>query len=262
MTFAQRLRAFQDRGFPTVTASVLVLVEETLHSLFAAFPDTFVLFGGTTLVLFYGSQRHSADIDLLPGLDEIPSAERIIQTISPAIGEAAQAFGLAPLTINVIADRDSLLKIKVDSNDRRTLFTIDVSRTSGVIKSELVEQPFLTEQAIVRYPTRNLLLLHKAEAFLGRTNVKCRDAFDIKILRDSGAVLDQSLKFHLQDGVASERLEDPDFIQQRIAAVTPRRCESELRAYLPEDVYQHLAESNFEPLRLTLRDLFAEWLAP
>jgi len=261
MTFAQRLRAFQQRGFSSETAAVLVLIEEALHSLFATFPDTFVLFGGATLVLFYGSQRHSADIDLLPNRDEVPSADKIIETISPEIGEAALAFGLAPLAISAIADSASLLKIKVDSNDRRTLFTIDVTRTSALIKSELVEHPFLTGDAIVKYPTRNLLLLHKAEAFLGRKNVKCRDAFDIKLLQDSGAVLDQNLRFHLRDGVVSDLIEDPDFVQQRIAAVTSRRCESELRDYLPEEVYRQLAENGFEPLRQSLRDLFAEWLA-
>jgi hypothetical protein len=176
----------------------------------------------------------------------------------PRSGEVAQAFGLAPLAISTIADSEYLLKIKVESKDQQTLF--DVSRTSAVIKSELVEQPILTDDAIVKYPTRNLLLLHKAEAFLGRKNVKCRDAFDIKILKDSGAELDGNLKFHLQDGVVSDRLEDPDFIKQRIAAVTPKRCESELREYLPEDVYRQLAENEFEPLRQSLRDLFAEWL--
>ena len=179
-----------------------MLIEEALHSLFTSFADTFVLFGGATLVLFYGSPRHSGDIDLLPNSDEIPNAETIIDSISPALGEVAQALGLAPLAISVIADSEYLLKIKVESKDQSTLFTIDISRTSAVIKSELVEQPILTDNAIVKYPTRNLLLLHKAEAFLGRKNVKCRDAFDIKVLKDSGAELDGNLKFHLEDGVS------------------------------------------------------------
>lgn len=202
MTLAERLKKFQDRGFRAETAAVLVLIEETLHSLFTTFPDTFVLVGGATLVLFYGSQRHSGDIDLL----------------------------------------------------------VDVSQTSAVMKTELIEQPILTDEAIVRYPTRNLLLLHKAEAFLGRKNVKCRDAFDINMLRDSGAELNGNLKFHLQDGVVSDRLEDPDFIRQRIAAVTRKRCEAELQQYLPEEIYRQLAQNEFESLRESLRDLFAEWL--
>lgn len=59
-------------------------------------------------------------------------AETIIDSISPALGEVAQAFGLAPLAISVIVDSEYLLKIKVESEDQRTLFTIDVSRTSAV----------------------------------------------------------------------------------------------------------------------------------
>ena len=89
---------------------MLVLIEEALHSLFTSFADTFVLFGGATLVLFYGSQRHSGDIDLLPNCDEIPNAETMIDSISPALGEVAQALGLAPLAISVIADSEYLLK--------------------------------------------------------------------------------------------------------------------------------------------------------
>jgi hypothetical protein len=95
MTLAERLKNFEDRGFRAETAAVLVLIEEAVHSLFTSFTDTFVLFGGATLVLFYGSQRHSGDIDLLPNCDETPKAERIIDSISPALGEVAQAFGLA-----------------------------------------------------------------------------------------------------------------------------------------------------------------------
>jgi hypothetical protein len=260
MNIAERLKKFRDRGFRPETAAVLVLIEEALRGLFTTFPDTFVVIGGATLVLFYGSQRHSADIDLLPDSEEIPKPERIIECLSPALGEVAQALGLAPLSIRAIADIESLLKISVESNDQRALFTIDVSRTSAVIRSELVEQSVLTEAAIVKYPTRNLLLLHKAEAFLGRKNVKCRDAFDIKVLKDSGAELDGNLRFHLEDGVVSDRLEDPAFIDQRIAAVTAKRCAAELQPYLPEDVYRQLAEDEFEPLRQSLRELFAEWL--
>ena len=82
MTLAERLKNFEDRGFRAETAAVLVLIEEALHSLFTSFADTFVLFGGATLVLFYGSQRHSGDIDLLPNCDEIPNAETMIDSIS------------------------------------------------------------------------------------------------------------------------------------------------------------------------------------
>lgn len=58
----------------------------------------------------------------------------------------------------------------------------------------------------------------------------------------------------------SERLEDAEFIRQRIAALTAHRCEAELRQYLPEDVFQELALQEFQPLRDSLEDLFSEWL--
>lgn len=58
------------------------------------------------------------------------------------------------------------------------------------------------------------------------------------------------------------RLEDPDFIHQRIAAVTSRRCKPELQEYLPEDVDRRLEENEFEALRRSLHELFAEWLEP
>jgi Nucleotidyl transferase AbiEii toxin, Type IV TA system len=83
MTIAERLQIFQDRGFNRETSAVLVLIEEALHSIFVTFPDAFVLFGGATLVLFYGSQRHSGDIDLLPNSDETPKPEEIINAIRP-----------------------------------------------------------------------------------------------------------------------------------------------------------------------------------
>lgn len=260
MTIAQRLQNFQDRDFKRETAAVLVLIEEALHSLFTTFPNAFVLFGGATLVLFYGSQRHSGDIDLLPNSDETPEPEEIINAIKPALNEVAEALGLAPLTISFLGNLGNVQKLQITGKDAQALFTIDVSRMSAVINSELVEQPILTEDALVKYPSRNLLLLHKAEAFLDRTNVKCRDAFDIKVLTDSGAKLDGNLKYHLEDGPVSERLEDPEFILKRINAVTPRYCETELRNYLPENIFQELARHEFEPLRQSLRDLFSEWL--
>lgn len=102
--------------------------------------------------------------------------------------------------------------------------------------------------------------LYKAEAFLDRTNVKPRDAFDIKLLMDTGAELDNNLTVHLQDGPISERLEDPEFIRKRIDAINPKLCEAELRRYLPDDVFQELARQDFEPLRQALRNLFSEWL--
>ena len=102
--------------------------------------------------------------------------------------------------------------------------------------------------------------MFKAEAFLKRPFLKARDAFDVKLLRDSGAELDDNLKAHLTDGPAAERLEDPEFIARRIAQVDSRTCKPELQPYLPKHVYDELEKVDFEPLRQALRELFSEWL--
>ena len=65
MNIAERLAKYEERGFGREIAAVNVLLEETLQILFASFPDSFVFFGGASLVLFYGSPRHSGDLDLL-----------------------------------------------------------------------------------------------------------------------------------------------------------------------------------------------------
>ena len=77
---------------------------------------------------------------------------------------------------------------------------------------------------------------------------------------DSGAKLNESLKAHLVDGAASERLEDPEFIRLRIDQVNSQTCKPELQPYLPKDIYEELESTDFETLRETLRQLFSEWL--
>jgi hypothetical protein len=260
MTIAERLQDFRQRGFNAETATVLVLIEESLHSLFTSFPNTFVLFGGATLVLFYDSQRHSGDVDLLVNCDDPPQLAEIIDAITPALNEVAETLNLAPLTIESTNPAGTFEKLSITGPQGQVLFTIDITRISALIKSELVKKPLLAGETQVQYPSKNLLLLHKAEAFLDRRNVKARDAFDVKLLLDTGAELDVNLKLHLQDGTVSERLEDPDFIHKRIDAINPRLCEAELRGYLPDEVFQELARQEFEPLRQALRDLFSEWL--
>jgi predicted nucleotidyltransferase component of viral defense system len=65
MNIAERLARYEERGFSRENAAVNVLIEEALQVLFSSFPDTFVFFGGASLVLFYASPRHSGDLDLL-----------------------------------------------------------------------------------------------------------------------------------------------------------------------------------------------------
>jgi hypothetical protein len=171
-------------------------------------------------------------------------------------------LGYPRLTIEPARSTGEFLKLAVRTGEQ-VLFTIDLTRIATVIRSELVHFPIPSdskEQVTVPVPSRALQLLFKAEGFLKRPYLKTRDAFDIKLLRDSGASLDESLKAHQADGPAADRLEDPDFIAQRISRVNSKTCKPELQPYLPKQVYDELEKADFEPLRQALRGLFAEWL--
>jgi hypothetical protein len=261
MKIGDRLSDYEARGFDEKDAIVNVLLEVALHSLFVAFPTTFVCFGGATLVIFFGSSRVSSD-HLLVGNDSIPGTDEILAALSVPLTEAAKLLRISPPEFSVIRSGPDLHKLLVNSAGER-LFTIDVTRISGVIHSELIEAPLVldaTPTVKARIVTRNWMLLQKAEAFLTRRMLKTRDAFDIKLLLDTGAALNETLAANLSDGRASERLEDRDFIAHRIEQVSAKQCELELRPVLPNEVYRDLATQDFEPLRAALGVLFAEWL--
>ncbi len=85
------------------------------------------------------------------------------------------------------------------------------------------------------------------EAFTFRSRVKARDAYDIRLLVESGATLDANLKMHLRDSLGWREIEGED-IQNRIADVTEDLCRAELMEFLPERIYEPLAEARFQPL--------------
>ena len=262
MNIAARLARFEDRGFSRETAAVNVLLEQALHTLLSAFPDTFVFFGGASLVLFYDSPRHSGDLDLLISTETAPSADAVQKALEGPLRDDAEILGYPGLTIEPARTAGEFSKLAVRAGTR-ILFTIDLTRISAVVRGELVEFPIASdsgEHVTVQVPSRNLQLLFKAEAFLRRPFLKARDAFDIKLLQDSGALLSDRLTVHLVDGPAAERLENPEFIAQRIGQVNSRTCTPELQAYLPKDVFEKLESSNFESLRAALRQLFSAWL--
>ena len=102
-------------------------------------------------------------------------------------------------------------------------------------------------------------LLQKAETFVSRRMMKTRDAFDMRLLLAEGAVLDETLKAHLNDLLMWREL-DAEQINERIEQVTPKLCRAELKSVLPEEVYSSLEGEEFESLRVAVRTLFAKWL--
>ena len=262
MNLREKSAHYQRRGFSPSSATVNTLLEEALRILFASYPEAFVFFGGASLVLFYDSPRLSADLDLLVLLDSVPAPEQLIRALEAPLAESAALLGFPDLKVQTAIVGETHLKLAAASN-QQILFTIDLSRISAVIRSAILEVPFVGESGTrvnARILSRDFLLFQKAESFLLRRNVKVRDVFDIKFLVEQGAKLDSNLRAHLSDGRASEILEDYSQIQAKISQVTTNRCRSELQPVLPPHVYHELAARDFESLRSVLRALFADWI--
>ena len=107
--------------------------------------------------------------------------------------------------------------------------------------------------------SRDHLLLQKAEAFAFRTGIKVRDAYDIKLLMDAGALLSTQLQSHLSDALAIKEIGRNELIA-RIEQVTPELRRAHLSDVLPAGQYAALERGNFQPLVSALRRVFQTWL--
>jgi len=262
MTVGERVERYVRRGFDREQAEVLMLMEESAIALFSRLPDHFVLFGGATLVLFHNSPRLSKDLDLLVQADHSPSVEELTEALEERVQEVAGIFGLGPVNFEPEPASTGFLRLWIVGSRKQRLFTVDLTRIGGsVITREIVEENIAGDEERTRIPaaSRNYLLLQKAESFVSRRVVKARDAFDIHLLREQGATLDQGLKAHLSDALLWREI-DREQIEERIVQVTPKLCRAELQSVLPAKIYETLQKNNFEILRVAVRQLFSEQL--
>ena len=256
MNLAVQIAAYRGRGFTEEQAKVITMMRIAAGVLFRDFPDSFLLFGGATLLLFHDSVRHSADLDLLPRADKLPTSEELRGSLKTGLVPVADALNLGPLHVEVSGD-----KILLKTRENSLLFKVDITRFGSVLESQVEEHTVEIDEdhvAKVKAASRDFLLLQKAECFLLRKIIKARDAFDIYRLRQSGVVLNKQLENHLEDMLMGHEIEATD-IAARIAQVDEQRC-SELRALLPSEVFESLAKEQFSPLRDALRDLYRRWL--
>ncbi|MGC2330569.1 MAG: nucleotidyl transferase AbiEii/AbiGii toxin family protein [Candidatus Acidiferrales bacterium] len=260
MSIEDRVRRYTDRGFQTFEAEILVLIEESAAAIFTSFPDHFILFGGAALVLFYESPRLSRDLDLLTSPGPLPQAEEIQGTVRTAIQPIAEVFGLGQLEFRNNGTSAGFTRHWVLAN-QQPLFSIDLTGIGGsVLKTQIVKYSIASEsEKTILSPTANYLLLQKCETFLNRRFVKARDAFDIDLLLNRGAHLDKNLHAHLEDFVAMREI-DPAQLDDRIRRIDHKLCTVELRPVLPAAIFEDLANHEFEPIRQSLRVVFADWL--
>jgi hypothetical protein len=262
MNLATQLAKYQGRGYTSRQAEVIVLIAQAAITVFGDFPESFVLFGGASLVLFHDSVRHSADLDLLARREQLPPAGQVIESLRRGLQPIAEALGAAPLEFIPDVAGGPEIGIGVNSGTGRRLFRVDLSRYGPLIESEVEDYAIDTGAEVVpkiRSASRQLLLLQKAEAFLLRRAVKMRDAFDIHLLTSAGTELNQILAGHLSDTLIRQEIESAE-IRSRIGAVDRTRCRSELRTLLPADTYGSLDKEGFRPLRTSLKRLYRHWL--
>lgn len=260
MNLADRIKIYRDRGLQEDEAGILVLIEETGSAIFSRFPDHFILFGGAALLLFYDSPRFSRDLDLLASSSALPSFEEIEPAVRKAIQPIAETLGLGRLDFRKYNASDDFIKCWVAANEK-PLFSIDLTRIGGsVLQSQIVNQTLAgATDRTLRTVTPTYLLLEKCEVFLTRRHVKARDAFDIHLLLERGASLNNNLKAHLEDFVLLKEL-DGEFIETRIDTIDARLCTVELRSVLPATLFDELASAEFEPIRNSLRKVFSPWV--
>jgi len=256
------LRNTKTRGFTRERAEVNTLIEHAAVTIFRDFPEAFVLFGGATLVLYHDSVRHSADLDLLSRSASFPSPEEISASLQRDLPPVGQIMELGELHFQLERSTSREGRIFVSTGAGRRLFRIDLTRLGSAIESEIEDHPVEGESgfsAIIKSATKELLLLQKAEAFLMRRSVKARDAYDIHLLNEIGAVLSLNLQAHLQDTILGNEIAS-ETISDRIDRIGVNLCRLELKPILPPNIYSVLEEAQFEPLINALRHLYKEWL--
>jgi hypothetical protein len=262
MKIGERVERYLQRGFDREQAEILVLIEESAIALFSRLPEHFVLFGGATLVLFHNSPRLSKDLDLLARADNRPSVDELTEALEERVQEVAGIFGLGPVNFEPEPASAGFLRLWIIGSRKQRLFTVDLTRIGGsVITREIVQENIAGDEERTRIPAAsgNYLLLQKAESFVSRRIVKARDAFDIHLLMEQGAALDQGLKAHLNDALLWREI-GREQIGERIEQITPKLCRAELQSVLPANIYANLQKNDFESLRAAVRSLFSEQL--
>jgi len=263
VTLGEQLELLRQRGFDPERAQVIVLMREAAILLFSAFPGLFLMHGGANLILFHGSVRTSLDLDLLSQGAPLPKSDDLAKILAEGLLPVATLLDIAPLKIASAKATDGFIRIEVISKDHRNLFTVDLGGLGSVlaagVEEHLLEAVSLNITAIIKAVSRDHLLLQKTEAFVFRPGVKVRDAYDIKLLADAGAVLSEPLQSHFSDALAMREV-GRNHLLARIEQVTPKLCRAHLSDVLPASQYAALERSHFEPLLLALREVLQPWL--
>jgi hypothetical protein len=192
----------------------------------------------------------------------LPSADQLKEALEQRVQEVAGILGVGPVSFETEPANATFVRLWIIGSRKQKLFTVDLTRIGGsVLTREIVEENLADERGttLIQAASRDYLLLQKAEAFVSRRIAKVRDAFDVHLLLEKGAALDQMLQAHLNDALLWREI-DGEQIRGRIAQISPKLCRAELQPVLPADVYAVLENNDFEALRVAVATVFAQWL--
>jgi hypothetical protein len=190
-----------------------------------------------------------------------PSRDEIIGTLNRELSPVAEILQLGTLQFETTSQGGLEGNIFVARASGQRLFRVDLTKFGSVIESEIESRPVETqsgESVEIKSATKELLLLQKAEAFLLRRIVKARDAYDILVLQDKGAVLSSNLRAHLTDAIHANEI-DGVTISERLALIDTKLCSVELKPILPPGVYAALEQGQFGSLKAAVTTLYEEW---
>lgn len=125
---------------------------------------------------------------------------------------------MGPVAFEAEQGGGQFLRLWIVGAQRQRLFTVDLTRIGGsVLVREIVKEKIVGDEGTtwIAAPSRDYLLLQKAESFIARRVVKTRDALDVSLLLGQGAALKGTLRAHLNDALAWREF-DRERINERI----------------------------------------------
>src|ERR1700689_3367291 len=111
MTLAEQIDSLVQRGFSVDQAETVMLMREAAISLFKAWPQSFLLYGGANLILFHDSVRHSSDLDLLLRSQDLPTAAQLAAALSSGLEPLGRLLNTGELRINTLRAGENALKV-------------------------------------------------------------------------------------------------------------------------------------------------------
>lgn len=191
----------------------LTLIKDVLNYIFASNASSdLVLKGGTALLLFYGLNRFSEDIDL----------DATSVNLKNLLGAYASKRGYK---LRVTKDSDHGKRYMIDYDEGASL-KVEVSYRHRKLK-----QSDISVVGNVRVYTLDRLLKSKIVAFLSDNRNKIRDLYDIAhIYFNTDIVITEDLKDRLEDMFHYNNLERIDYvIDNHKDEIIPEGDEEEIR---------------------------------